>query len=241
MNDDDIHAIRSMKWRHGVTAEQALAITTLWNDGRSIKHIAAILAPVTFDQVKRTLATARARKIVEIRKVVLPGAARSAAEHASWWTPDREKLAKTLWEAGEMKNGAIAKRLDTSDLTISERAARGDWVKTTVYAAKDRLKGTTLSNVDHKLANIAAATKQILSPALPGSAPNPFYLHQRGTCKWPLDDPGPGEMDRVMVCCAPADEGATYCPAHLRLGINPSAWGKPKRASELARSLRRYA
>jgi len=35
-------------------------------------------------------------------------------------------------------------------------------------------------------------------------------------CRWPIDDPGPGRMHRVLFCAGPAPDGP-YCDAHRAL------------------------
>lgn len=39
-----------------------------------------------------------------------------------------------------------------------------------------------------------------------------------GQCKWPLDDPGPGLMDRTLFCAAPSGEH-TYCAQHTAMSL----------------------
>jgi len=40
-----------------------------------------------------------------------------------------------------------------------------------------------------------------------------------GECRWPIDDPGCGHMDRTLFCAAPTAPGPTYCPAHAALAV----------------------
>jgi hypothetical protein len=43
-----------------------------------------------------------------------------------------------------------------------------------------------------------------------------------GACRWPIDDPGPGEMHRALFCAGPAADGI-YCAAHRALSSVRSA------------------
>lgn len=36
------------------------------------------------------------------------------------------------------------------------------------------------------------------------------------SCRWPIDDPGPGRMHTVLFCAGTATHGA-YCAAHFAL------------------------
>ncbi|HEY2709405.1 MAG TPA: GcrA family cell cycle regulator [Caulobacteraceae bacterium] len=48
------------------------------------------------------------------------------------------------------------------------------------------------------------------------------YLAE-GACRWPIDDPGSGQMHRTLFCADPA-EGGPYCAAHRTLsGRQPAA------------------
>lgn len=62
-----------------------------------------------------------------------------------------------------------------------------------------------------------------------------------GQCKWGLDDPGPGEMDRALFCATPTGGPEPYCEAHRRVAYQPTPARGPKSAKELARSLRRFS
>jgi hypothetical protein len=59
-------------------------------------------------------------------------------------------------------------------------------------------------------------------------------------CRWPLNDPGPGNMDRTLFCAAPTPDGC-YCAAHTAIAFYSTPTKGPKSINELARSLRRYA
>jgi hypothetical protein len=76
--------------------------------------------------------------------------------------------------------------------------------------------------------------------AVPDNA-RPVALADLGQrqCRWPLDDPGPGEMARTLFCAAPAE--GIYCACHSRVAFNPIPSKGPRSADELARSLRKYA
>jgi hypothetical protein len=60
-----------------------------------------------------------------------------------------------------------------------------------------------------------------------------------GQCRWPLDDPGPGQMHKTLFCAAPA--AGCYCASHNAAAFHPTPAKGRKSMNELARSLRRYA
>jgi hypothetical protein len=61
-------------------------------------------------------------------------------------------------------------------------------------------------------------------------------------CRWPLDDPGPGNMDRTLFCAADGvEDGHVYCEAHRQLARSAANGLAKYSAKELQRSLRRVA
>jgi hypothetical protein len=42
-------------------------------------------------------------------------------------------------------------------------------------------------------------------------------------CSWGLDDPGPGNMDRMRVCAGPTEPGQSFCGFHRRLMVGKAA------------------
>jgi GcrA cell cycle regulator len=86
-------------------------------------------------------------------------------------------------------------------------------------------------------------------PMPPTPPPAPASLKLRmidpgfGGCRWPISDPGPGRGEEMRFCCAPRPEGAIYCAHHAEISRPKVAASqkKPKTASELARSLRKFA
>ena len=200
------------------------------------------MAPGT---VTKAISSARARGIVEIRRVISGrGNQRAFPEHPTWWTPAREALCKTLWEANEMTNVQIAERLRTNYVAVGVKAAEmgkaGLWSQVVMVPAKKGVKGTGQTVGERVVAAALVPKKTILSDALPGSEPKPFYkLALKGECTWILDD-RPGAMDECMACAMPSGDN-NYCPEHSKRGVSVPAAGRPASASALARSLRRYA
>ncbi len=63
-------------------------------------------------------------------------------------------------------------------------------------------------------ARAARAHVVVLAPANQGAR---LADLRHGQCRFPLDDPGPGQMHRTRFCAGPAAEGETYCPHHARV------------------------
>lgn len=53
----------------------------------------------------------------------------------------------------------------------------------------------------------------------------------RGMCRFPLDDPGPGQMEHALFCAAPLEEGEIrYCAEHKRVCFQPMAAKRKERS-----------
>ena len=65
----------------------------------------------------------------------------------------------------------------------------------------------------------AALLKPPTAPVPTVASPDMPTLVQLGAgmCKWPLDDPGRGNMDHLRFCGDWRDAGEVYCPQHKRL------------------------
>ena len=177
----------------------------------------------------------------------------NAAPAASLWTPDRLALAKRLY----LEQGLTASQVvDHIGCGVTRSALLGKFHRLGLFKpVAGRAEPQGGAPVQPKLRPRPVAPRRPkatithrLPPPLPPrplpplrEAPlqgEPSLLAHLpvGACHWPLDDPGPGGMDRTLFCAAPAGDH-TYCSAHRAL-----AFVAPKAAAgQLWSSLRRYA
>jgi len=62
-------------------------------------------------------------------------------------------------------------------------------------------------------------------------------------CRWPINDPGRGNMHETLFCCGARPAGQAYCSSHQPLATTGPTFPNGKKvqsAKELARSLRRF-
>lgn len=204
------------------------------------------LSDLALSQRVSTAGPSRTPTSVQIRRIML-GLRRNAP---SGWTEERVALLKKL-DAEGLSASQVAKRLGgvTRVAVIGKLHRLGI---TDPARAKARMIG---HEINHSLRKPKSADPGLLKTAS-GTAPKPDNFKPRpvavpadaqpvqlidlraSQCRWPLDDPGPGNMDRTLFCAAPAE--GTYCCAHAAVArgrVHPNA---PVTANELARSLRRH-
>lgn len=173
------------------------------------------------------------------------------------WTEDRVTELRLL-DAKGMSAGQISKHFGS----VVSRSAVMSKLRRIGITNPDRVKRRKIG----RDINQRASNPRVAAPCLPGAAPKakadapapkpdswkprlvavpvearPTQLRDLhpGQCRWPLDDPGPGNMDRTLFCAAPAE--GSYCGCHARVAFNARPATGPKSANELVRSLRRYA
>lgn len=64
-----------------------------------------------------------------------------------------------------------------------------------------------------------------------------------GGCRWPITDPGRGDMHETIFCCGSRPVGQPYCTAHQSLATTGETYPNGKKvqtAKQLTRSLRRH-
>lgn len=168
------------------------------------------------------------------------------------WTPERRQQVFDLWRQG-LSASQISETLGgvtrNSVIGIVHRAGlcRTDAERRTIQTQNARigvLKKGHKPKPPPRVRVIAERQTFVEPPPRPpsviidarkftpilGAEPVPFG--SKG-CKWPVGD----DEDGSMLCCGRTrDDGSPYCPEHRAAGTSPT----PK-ASELVRSLRRYA
>jgi hypothetical protein len=152
-----------------------------------------------------------------------PAAVGSAAS-LSAWTPDRVARAARLYIAEGMSAAEIADALGPSfsrsavcgklrRLGLAKREARP------LAEAGDRARVVRLAPPSRTRIEQRLPPRRPPMPLPPLREPEatgvPALLAdlQDGQCRWPIDDPGPGQMHRALFCAGPAD-GHAYCAAH---------------------------
>ena len=167
------------------------------------------------------------------------------------WTEDRVGALKKLWLEGQSAS-QIAKQLGggvtrnavigkVHRLGLSGRAAPSQPARTTFRPARPR--PTQAPSAPRR---IEAQAPRPAAPSVP--APRPAVLDLPGTatvltlgnhmCKWPIGDPS---TDGFTFCGRRMGDDGPYCVEHARVAYQPQQKkGGRSRASDLARSLRRY-
>jgi GcrA cell cycle regulator len=175
-------------------------------------------------------------------------------EHVPFeWTAERVAELKRL-DAQGLSAAQVAKKMGqlTRSAVIGKLHRLG---VTKARSARARMEGHNLNNprrtprsADPGIAKVPvaaigpklAAKPFTPKPALVPADAKPALLTdlRHDQCRWPLDDPGRGNGDRMLFCAAPA--GGIYCDCHAAVARGKPHPKAPVTANELARSLRRY-
>lgn len=178
-------------------------------------------------------------------------------KHGAPWTPERRQMVFDLWKAGRsaaqiaevlggITRNSVIGIVNRAGLTRTDSERRSIARANAIIGARLRAKGKPPKPPKPAARVRVVADRQtfVEPPPRPpsviidarkftpilGAEPVPFG--SKG-CKWPVGD----DADGIMLCCGRGrQDGSPYCPEHRVAGTAPT----PK-ASELARSLRRYA
>jgi len=159
-----------------------------------------------------------------------------SAGAASFWTIDREEMARRLYldEGLTASEVALALGGGVSRSAVIAKMIRMGCAKRAA-AADDRAPRKGASRVVRPQATGWTPRREPSWPPQPlpplREAPlqgPPARLAELDddACRWPIDDPGCGRMDRALFCAAPAGPGSIYCAAHAGLAAAPRK-GRP--------------
>lgn len=246
------------RWPAGVTQPEAEAVVIAWNEGKSQAEAAAAVFGTSAHRrrVTQVLAMVRTNTEIALRRYEPahePKAARERIETAAWWQEDSRYARARRWYVSRAKDVKdLASALHTTRATISAKIAEEGW-----DADRAAYQGGPI--VDKQLPNAgimryrAETHRDFIERAVakePVAAPEtskPFWQKGQHECGWIFSDPGPGNMDSAVTCCAPIRmitdaQGrerpeSPYCPKHTRAAYQPHK----ATVKELARSLRKYA
>jgi GcrA cell cycle regulator len=152
------------------------------------------------------------------------------------WTDEATDMARTLWLDG-VSASQIAKRLGrTRNAVIGKMGRMGLVTKggavrqapaaPKVIAPKEPPRPKPRPALQARaLPAIAIAKPEPRSPSFASvGAETPRILAEleRGMCRFPLDDPGPGQMEHTLFCAdGVAGEDARYCAHHAGVCFQP--------------------
>jgi hypothetical protein len=165
---------------------------------------------------------------------------------AASWTPERLELLVRLYnrgmtgsqiahEMGITRNKAIAKlhRLGVRDgRAFDPRKIAGPADPKPPREARPKRQGQPKARSIPKPPKVRVEPAQ--RPAMrvstaasprPRTAPMPYNKIGPAQCRFGLDDPGHGEMDKMMCCAAPTVPGAPWCAEHRAICFHkPVVW-----------------
>ncbi len=168
------------------------------------------------------------------------GAPKPAPRNPVCWTPDLEAEALRLYLQDGLSASQVADRLGGG---VTRSAVLGKVHRLGLRKRPPRAERNAESGVPHgrnanadgpkpRKPRVASSLRRLPPPLPPRPLPPlrevfvdsvPVRLAALGACacRWPIDDPGEGRMDRALFCAAPA-AGDTYCPAHRALSRAPA-------------------
>jgi hypothetical protein len=149
----------------------------------------------------------------------------------SEWTPERVSRAARLYITEGLTAAEVADSLGPS---FSRCAVIGKLRRLGFLKREARAPGAggaVRTRVLHTPPSSRSRVEQRLPPRRPPvplpplrepgptGAPAPLACLPEGACRWPIDDPGPGQMHRALFCAGPAD-GHVYCATHRALACD---------------------
>jgi hypothetical protein len=149
------------------------------------------------------------------------------------WTPQQVARALRLYLQEDFTAADVADALGAgfSRAAVSGKLRRLGFLKRDARRASHVVRrpaggrgaGSATCRVERRLP--PARPPQPLPPLREVGAtgtPLPLACLPRQTCRWPIDDPGPGRMHETLFCAGPAPHGV-YCAAHRALAHDRTA------------------
>lgn len=141
----------------------------------------------------------------------------------SHWTPERDAIAIRMWLAGDSAT-IIGRELNCSRNAVIGRLHRLKVHRET--AAPVRFMTYPAARTKVRTARKSLKAKPApakLVPVALNVIAKPFTQLGPRECRYGLDSPEPGHMDRMMCCAAPTPLGEPYCPT-----CRARCWVPPK-------------
>jgi GcrA cell cycle regulator len=138
------------------------------------------------------------------------------------WTPEREARALRLYLREDFTAAEVADALGCgfSRAAVIGKIRRLGFLKRDTAAAaapSAAAKFVCRPRIETRLPpRRPPAPMPPLREVPPTGVPRHLAGLSANSCRWPIDDPGPGRMHTVLFCAGPATHGA-YCAAHFAL------------------------
>jgi GcrA cell cycle regulator len=135
------------------------------------------------------------------------------------WTPEREARALRLYLREGLSAAEVADALggDVSRAAVISKIRRLGFLKRDFATGRAVAAVIGRPRIDRRL---PPQPPPLPMPPLreipPTGHPRRLVCMSDNTCRWPIDDPGPGRMHATLFCAGPAPNGV-YCVAHRAL------------------------
>jgi GcrA cell cycle regulator len=158
-----------------------------------------------------------------------PSAAPKSDNAPSPWTPEAEVRALRLYLVEGLSASQVAAALGggLSRAAVASKVRRLGYHKREVAVRLDATRVAPAAGVRSRIQRHLPPTPppQPLPPLREAPAtgqPSTLAALTVNACRWPINDPGPGEMHAALFCAGVAEVGA-YCAVHRALARRSSA------------------